>query len=75
MLTIVAGDPDLAARHAYLLVTAGAPPGAELLEPLLAALDLRMVRKPFDIEDLLRTVALAAERIETRVGGKSVLTD
>jgi CheY-like chemotaxis protein len=72
VLTIAAGDPDLATRHAYLLVTAGVPPDAAPLAPLLAALDLCVVRKPFDIEDLLGAVALAAERLTERAGGQSV---
>lgn len=75
LLGIAAGDPDLARRHAFLLVTAGTPPDKALLAPLMTVLDLHVLRKPFDIEELLGAVARAAERVEGRVRGASVRQD
>lgn len=65
ILLRIAGDPMLATRHAYILVTATTH--IQLLEQRVAALDslvVPIVRKPFDITALVDTVRQAAVRLE-----------
>ncbi len=67
VLEAVARDPLLASRHAYIIVTAT----PELLPPAFAALlrqlDVPVVAKPFDMDELLAVVAQAARRLEKTV--------
>jgi CheY-like chemotaxis protein len=62
-------DPQCAGRHAYILVTAA---GAEvpLLKSLPTELDVRMLRKPFDLAALLSEVGAAGARIGTRIADR-----
>jgi CheY-like chemotaxis protein len=53
----------LAARHAYVLVTAGPTRFSQPFVELLAALDTPVVQKPFDVDDLLDIIASAARRL------------
>lgn len=63
VLRKVVEDKDLAARHAYVLVTVSRhATSADFLSNL--ALDVPVVSKPFDMDVLLATVAEAAHSIE-----------
>ena len=57
---------DLLARHAYILVTAAAPTD---LSPLtlrhMEQLGATLVLKPFDLNEMIDTVAVAAARLQT----------
>lgn len=63
LMRTVAGDTALAARHAYVLVTADATALPLAFATLLSRLNVPVVPKPFDIDDLLETVAQAAARL------------
>jgi CheY-like chemotaxis protein len=64
LLRIIAGDPDLATRHAYILVTASARiQQIEADLQRLSALSVPVLRKPFDVEALLALVDQAAARL------------
>lgn len=63
LLQAVAADSPLAARHAYILLTADSRPLTGASAALLASLSVPMVHKPVDIDDLLSAVAQAASRI------------
>ena len=64
LLSFVREDPALAQRHAYIYMTAG----NRLIPPTfardLAELGVPVLRKPFDIEELLRMVADANGRLQ-----------
>ncbi len=62
VLRIVAADPDLATRHAYILLTAS--PHTVAIAPVLPpALGVPVVEKPFDVDALLAIVSAAAARL------------
>lgn len=63
VLEAVATDPALAARNAYLLLTADNRPMIDAAAPTLAALHVDIIAKPFDIDALLAVVAQAAARL------------
>lgn len=63
MLAVVAQERDLAARHAYILMTASGPGWLPGCADLLARLRVPVVQKPFDLEKLLDMVAQAAQRL------------
>jgi two-component system OmpR family response regulator len=56
VLEVVAATPELALRHAYVLITANAAAITAHLEDLLNRLDVPTVAKPFSIRELLSTV-------------------
>ena len=63
LLAMVSRDATLSTRHAYVLLT-GRP---RISRPVLEAaqtLSMPVVRKPFELEDLLVTVAAAQKRLE-----------
>jgi CheY-like chemotaxis protein len=62
MLEIVAADPSLAHRHAYIAIPATVRPDAPA-EALRAALGVALVPKPFDLEVLLAAIAQAEARL------------
>jgi CheY-like chemotaxis protein len=63
VLSDVMVDPALAARHAYLLFTADSRTAVDMAAGLFAGMAVTLVKKPFDIDDLLREVASAAARL------------
>lgn len=63
VLAAVAADPILAARDAYVLLTADSRPLLAPLAQVIAALNVQIVAKPFDIDVLLAVVAQAAARL------------
>lgn len=63
LLDVVAADPDLARRHAYILVTANADTQSLAFARLLTRLSVPVVAKPFEIDDILAVVAAAAGKV------------
>jgi CheY-like chemotaxis protein len=63
VLSAVAGDGALSARHAYVLVTASPAYVSTTVVELASALAVPVVPKPFDVEVLLEVVAAAAGRL------------
>ena len=61
VLHIVAGDPQLAERHAYILFTVS--PQRHAPADLLARLGVPVVEKPFEMDRLLEVVAQCDERL------------
>jgi CheY-like chemotaxis protein len=66
VLDIVVASPELAMRHAYVLITANATAVTPHLTDLLHRLGAPMVAKPFNINELLRTVEHQARRISAQ---------
>ncbi|MBF6590131.1 MAG: response regulator [Ktedonobacterales bacterium] len=66
VLRLIAADAPLAARHAYVLITAS----PQMLPPELVRLTKRLaitvLPKPFDMDVLLRTVEVAISTISAR---------
>lgn len=63
VLETVVAAPELAARHAYALITANAAVITPHLADLLCQLGAPMIAKPFSIDELLCAVELQADRI------------
>jgi CheY-like chemotaxis protein len=63
VLAEVAQDPVLAARRAFILCTSQARTLPLTFARLLTDLGVRLLPKPFDLEDLLEAVGQAAKRI------------
>lgn len=61
VLERLADEPQHATRHAFILVTANDRQPDEQSRPMLARLDVRVIRKPFDIDDLSAAVAASAK--------------
>jgi CheY-like chemotaxis protein len=68
VLHAVTADPRLAAQHGYILMTADSDRLVRTAAHVLAALPVTVVRKPFDIDDVLETVAAVAERLDGHDG-------
>jgi CheY-like chemotaxis protein len=68
VLRAVTADPQLAERHGYILMTADSDRLLSAAAHVLAALPVTVVRKPFDIDDVLETVAAVAERLDGHHG-------
>jgi len=78
MLQRVADDPVLAARHGYILMTGDSSRLLEAAARVLDTLPVTVVRKPFDIDDVLETVAAVARRVsgaEAGAAGEGALPD
>jgi hypothetical protein len=63
LLAVASRDAMLATRHAYVLLTARTRISRPVLETA-QTLSVPVVRKPFDLEALLMTVAQAQKRLE-----------
>jgi CheY-like chemotaxis protein len=63
VLGAVAGDHQLATKHSYILVTANTRTLTLAFANLLSNLHVPTLRKPFDIDDLLKAVARASDRL------------
>lgn len=66
-LRAVAQDEHLARTHGYILVTASARNTIPLLLSSLDGLSVAVVSKPFDLDDLLATVARVSDELQRRV--------
>jgi two-component system NtrC family response regulator len=63
VLAIVAAEPQLATRHAYILLTASPQKLRATPPAVLHGLSVPLVEKPFEVEALLAVVAAAATRL------------
>lgn len=63
LLLLIAGDADLASRHAYILMTAAQQRLTPSIASTLARVSGSVLEKPFDLDVLLDVVAQAASRI------------
>jgi CheY-like chemotaxis protein len=63
VLRTVAGEPRLAARHTFLMVTANEDRLQPASDHLLRQLAVPVVAKPFDLDRLLDVVAASAQRL------------
>lgn len=63
VLQAVAADRTLRDQHAYVVMTANAPPLPDDLTALLDLLAIPVLRKPFDIDQLVQLVGEAARRL------------
>ena len=63
VLGAVAGDRHLAQRHAFILTTASHQTMSLAFANLLTNLDVPVLRKPFDLDELFAAVGRAASRL------------
>ncbi len=63
VLRAVASDRQLSSRHAYILMTADLYQPTPSLAQLLAALKVSVMRKPFDLDELLGLLEHASGRL------------
>jgi CheY-like chemotaxis protein len=63
VLRAVANDRQLASRHAYILMTADLYQPTPAFAQLLAALKVSVMRKPFDLDELLDLLEHATGRL------------
>lgn len=63
VLNAVAADTALAARYAFVLLTALAPSSYQAAAEVCATLSVPLVLKPFSIDTLLDAVTTAARRL------------
>lgn len=66
VLGVVAGDRTLARQHAFILMTADNRTMTLAFAGLLAQLEVPVLKKPWDLEELLTSVAEAAARLRAR---------
>lgn len=66
VLGTVAGDHTLARQHAYILMTADNRTMTLAFAGLLSQLEVPVLKKPWDLEELLTSVAEAAARLRAR---------
>lgn len=65
VLRTIAGDTQLAARYAFLLLTAVSCTRYETANDICVALSVPLILKPFDLDVLLDAVATAARRVSS----------
>jgi CheY-like chemotaxis protein len=63
VLGAVAGDHQLTTQHSYILLTANTRTLTLAFANLLSNLQVPTLRKPFDIDDLLKVIARASGRL------------
>jgi CheY-like chemotaxis protein len=63
LLEIVAQDEDLRARHTFIFMTASPKRALEDCEEALEDLDVPLIPKPFDIDELVGAVQQAEQRL------------
>jgi CheY-like chemotaxis protein len=63
VLRAVASDRQLSTRHAYILMTADRFQPTVAFAQLLATLHVAVMRKPFDLDELLDTLERATGRL------------
>lgn len=64
-LAAIAADERLAQRHAYAMLAPAPHATPSTLQPILMMLGAHVIHQPVSDEILLRTVALASERVRT----------
>lgn len=68
VLQAVKNDATLRDRHAYIVLTAGNESLLATLSPYLDSLPVQLIRKPFDIDDLLAATDRALTQLAHLVG-------
>jgi CheY-like chemotaxis protein len=63
LLQMVAQDPSLAARHAFILLTAVADQRLQQAEAVCATLKVPVIAKPFELDTVLAAVVAATDRL------------
>lgn len=63
VLRMVAEDPSLKRRHAYVLITADVHAASLFFQQQLAHLNVPVIQKPFDIDSVLDVVEQMAQRL------------
>lgn len=63
VLGAVAGDTELANRHAFILMTATHKTMSLAFVSLLSSMRVPLLRKPFNIDELIETIQQVAERV------------
>ena len=61
ILGIIAGDPELAHRHSYVMMTADGRVSSPVIDTAPTLPPVPVVAKPFDIDDLLSAVRDASQ--------------
>jgi two-component system response regulator (stage 0 sporulation protein F) len=69
LFSFIAAHPDIAARHAYIYMTAGARVIPPNLQRHLDTLDVRTLRKPFEMDDLQAAIDEAFGKLRRRRQG------
>lgn len=69
LLKTISGDATLRWRHAYVLLTANTSDQAAHITQSVPDLDIAVVTKPFDVDDLLDTITAATVRLSTSIAG------
>jgi two-component system nitrogen regulation response regulator NtrX len=64
LLEIVAQDEDLRERHTFIMMSASPAKTVEDCEEAIDELDVPIVPKPFDIDELVEAVREAEERLD-----------
>lgn len=67
ILQAVAADPSLARQHMFILLTANAGALPPAFGQELTYLGVPVVRKPFDLNQVLQVVAKAADRLQASI--------
>lgn len=63
VLEAVRLEPQLAARHAYILMTADSRVQLDSNPELFRFLNVDLIHKPFDVDDILAIIAQAEQRL------------
>jgi CheY-like chemotaxis protein len=63
LLESIQRDAALMRRHAFIVLSAGSEALMSQAQPLVAAMNGVIVRKPFDIDEVTRVVSEAAQRL------------
>lgn len=64
LLEIIAQDEQLRARHTFIMMSASPEKTVEDCEEAIDDLDVPIIPKPFDIDELVEAVRQAEERLE-----------
>jgi DNA-binding NtrC family response regulator len=64
LLEIVAQDEDLRERHTFIMMSASPAKTVEDCEEAIDELDVPIVPKPFDIDELVEAIRQAEERLD-----------
>ena len=64
LLEIVAQDEDLRERHTFIMMSASPAKTVEDCEEAIDELDVPIISKPFNIDDLVEAVRQAEERLD-----------
>ena len=62
VMQALAADSPLATRHGYLLMTAVGRTLPDKVRLLLKQLDIKLIHKPFDLDELVKAVEEVAKR-------------